>query len=273
MVAVDASCQKRPNRLNQHMDESFKLRAGGMVVVAHPDDETIGASFLLQRQYIQHAVFCTSGAPDSPREWGIFDSKESYAHAREAEALAALAVVSPSIRSTFFRLPDGKLHNTFHSLCRLLFALFREYPPSFVVTHACEGGHPDHDSCALAVTMTARQLGIDCLEMPLYGRNGSRFLRQALRESVPPAALLLPARGETTMKIVMLKQYQTQETVLASFDPTCPESFGEVDEERSVCFLRDAGKYVVSSLKGKHIIEAFERFKKEFGEGERVSGS
>src|SRR5690349_18666236 len=68
---------------------------GILLVVAHPDDEVIGAGGLLQRAARAYIVRITDGAPadgDDARAAG-FPAREAYAAARRREAAAALAMV------------------------------------------------------------------------------------------------------------------------------------------------------------------------------------
>src|SRR5438270_8219336 len=65
-----------------------------LILAAHPDDETIGASLLLARFPQAKVVFLTDGAPHDPRFWSRIakGSREDYAHIRRQEAEKALAV-------------------------------------------------------------------------------------------------------------------------------------------------------------------------------------
>src|SRR5437588_8507523 len=64
-----------------------------LVLAAHPDDETIGASTLLARFPFSTVVFLTDGAPRDEHFWtgGPYQSREEYAARRRVEASQALA--------------------------------------------------------------------------------------------------------------------------------------------------------------------------------------
>ena len=69
------------------------LSGSAVLVAAHPDDEMLGASWLLSRLPDCHIVHVTDGAPRDPalRAPQTPGSREAYARLREKESFAALA--------------------------------------------------------------------------------------------------------------------------------------------------------------------------------------
>src|SRR3978361_1257873 len=65
-----------------------------MIVVAHPDDEVIGAGGWLQRHPAAHVIHVTDGAPrdDADARAAGFADGRSYAEVRRREAAAALSL-------------------------------------------------------------------------------------------------------------------------------------------------------------------------------------
>src|SRR5438132_7039961 len=123
-----------------------------MVLAAHPDDETIGASVLLARLPDSIVIYLTDGAPRDPRFWtgGSYDSREQYAQTRQAEAVHALAhagIAQPRI--CWLRAVDQEAVFEVPRLAAHLAKLLEEFRPDVIVTHPYEGGHPDHDSATL----------------------------------------------------------------------------------------------------------------------------
>src|SRR5436190_3773713 len=122
-----------------------------MIVAAHPDDETLGAASLLQRSARCNLVHLTDGAPRDPalRSATQASSRFAYANARRGELVAALAQTKVAARQlTWLGAIDQEACFALGGLVRRLHALLLETSPSFVVTHAYEGGHPDHDAAA-----------------------------------------------------------------------------------------------------------------------------
>ena len=148
------------------------------VVVAHPDDETIGVGAQLPRMPGVTIVHVTDGAPrrrDAAARQG-FESAEAYAAARRRELEAAMALVGvPPCSLLSLGIADQDAARHMVGLARRLARLFAERNIAVVLTHAYEGGHPDHDADGLrgAVRpsrLAARLIGREPLvvEMPLY---------------------------------------------------------------------------------------------------------
>src|SRR6266700_2779220 len=75
-----------------------KLQLRVLVFVAHPDDETIGASSVMSRVADVSVIFLTDGAPHDPCFWSpdAKGTREDYAQMRWHEATAATALVNIS---------------------------------------------------------------------------------------------------------------------------------------------------------------------------------
>lgn len=127
------------------------------LVVAHPDDEIIAAGASLHLLMNLLLVHVTDGAPrglgDAARAG--FDSPAAYAEARQAELAAALRLARCRAGREALRIPDQEASLHMPVVSRYLAALFRQRGTQVVITHAYEGGHPDHDATALAVHAAA----------------------------------------------------------------------------------------------------------------------
>ena len=211
------------------MIPDFLHRGRILIVAAHPDDETIGAGGqlgLLEDPYIIHV---TGGAPRAT------PSRTRYAAMRRRELEAAM-VLAGIERSRCLELGATDQESSFalSHLTRLLCGRMMEIRPQVVLTHAYEGGHPDHDACAFmvqaAVYMLARR-GIDPprrIEFASY-HNGSP---DSVSGSMKVGAFLPgPPGWKTTLtasaqkkKQRMLECFRSQEHVLKEF-PTDEECF------------------------------------------------
>src|SRR3954462_1207481 len=112
-----------------------------MIVAAHPDDETLGASLLLQRARRCSVVHLTDGAPRDPglRSPTSAITRVGYAHVRRHELMAALAQVKVAARRvTWLGAVDQEACFALTGLVRRLQHRISEARPEFVVTHAYE---------------------------------------------------------------------------------------------------------------------------------------
>ncbi len=200
-----------------------------LVVVAHPDDETIGAGARLRRLRRAHVAFVTDGAPRDGRDARArgFGGPADYARARRSEALAALALAGlPDRETTWLDVPDKDAIGELPALARSLRSLLLRLAPTLVLTHPYEGGHPDHDAAAFAVHAGVRLLagqGVappTILELASYHAASDRSEGVRRLEFLPPLGPVFTdlLNDEDRMcKRQMLACYATQRDVLCDF--------------------------------------------------------
>ena len=143
------------------------ITAPAVAVVAHPDDEVVGFGLrlaALQNLTLAHA---TDGAPEDmgdARRAG-FATREAYAHARAGELDACLAALGAAPRRLALGVQDQTA--VFH-LAEMVAALQEPLAgAALVLTHAYEGGHPDHDACAFAVQLACERLAAEGRPAPV----------------------------------------------------------------------------------------------------------
>lgn len=189
------------------------------VIVAHPDDETIGVGGQLSRFANMSVVHVTDGAPrDHP-------DRTAYARTRRRELETAMAMVGiPAQACISLGLIDQEASLHLASLAERLQAFFEERRIEIVLTHPYEGGHPDHDATAFAVhgaraLMERRAMTPPAIiEMAFYhaGRGGLRTQEFAGARELYAIEVPL-STAAWALKRRMLAAHVSQVEVLAQF--------------------------------------------------------
>lgn len=195
-----------------------------LVLAAHPDDETIGASVLLARFPLCSVAFLTDGAPRDRHLWsaGVIGTREEYAGARREEALRALRCAGLSEgRMVWLGAVDQEAIFEISRLAERLKEAIRDSRPAVVVTHPYEGGHPDHDSAALVAKMAISSFEYDSrpvlLEMTSYHVRDGRCVTGEFLGSASPQLIFEASASDRERKRKMMDEYVSQRLVLENF--------------------------------------------------------
>ena len=224
-----AGISRAHSRIHVQVGNSDALSGRTLVLVAHPDDESVSCGALLQRIAEPIVAIATDGAPRDEFFWGKAGSRRGYARLREQEIYDALALAGVSEivllahnagpRELFV---DQELHRAIPEAIDELAAMIRRYRPDGLVTTAYEGGHPDHDVCSFLAAVLGKQYSLPVWEFPLYHRRPpaamvfQRFLFVSGREEDETVLEIRPE--EMRIKRQMLAAYGSQHPFLGEFD-------------------------------------------------------
>lgn len=131
-----------------------------VVIVAHPDDDVVGAGGLISRLDDVTVLHVTDGIPKNGHspEVGNLRSSES-AHTRRLESRTALALANvPPEQIVELGLSTEQAPLELADLTRRIASFLLQTAPDIVLTNPYEGGDPDHDATAFATHAALRLL-------------------------------------------------------------------------------------------------------------------
>jgi LmbE family N-acetylglucosaminyl deacetylase len=197
-----------------------------LVVVAHPDDETVCLGARLGRFGDAHFIYVTDGAPRNEADSRAhgFATLEAYSNARAVELDCAFrsAGVS-SARRESLGVPDQAAGLHLVELTEHILERLRRYRPEVVFTHPFEGGHPDHDACAFAVHhavgLAREQVRPVIIEGAFYNaRNGTMETGTFLRDPASQFEVCYElSPSEQQRKRELIAWFTTQRETLSGF--------------------------------------------------------
>ncbi|HZE08601.1 MAG TPA: PIG-L family deacetylase [Gemmatimonadaceae bacterium] len=227
-----------------------------LVIVAHPDDEAIGAGGLLADLPDVVVAHVTDGAPRDERyaQSKGFQTREEYARARRREVVNALAHlgITPE-RCRGLGYVDGEASLQMLELVFDVADLIDEVRPDIVLTHPYEGGHSDHDATAFAVHLACGLLRRDKAPAPIvleltsyHNYSGERRVFDFLPFLGSDVRTILLSDHERALKERVYGEFVSQIEVLKRF-PIKIERF------------RTAPRYVFTEAPHEGVLD-YERF-------------
>lgn len=197
------------------------------LVVAHPDDETLALGGTMPDMPGLLIVHVTDGAPRDERDARAhgFADWRAYAAARRVELKAAVALAGVTPRQLHgLDYADQDASNHLVPITRRLAEILTQNRTRTVVTHAYEGGHPDHDAVAFAVHAAAALMArhgtppLRIGEVPLYHEGDHGFAGQRFVDPRPDDVVVSLDAEALARRRSMLACHASQAETLAQFD-------------------------------------------------------
>jgi LmbE family N-acetylglucosaminyl deacetylase len=162
-----------------------------------------------------------------------FANLAEYAFARRAELHAALeAGRAYGVRTEFAGVTDQEACLNFVPPTEHILRLLREDAPVAISTQPHEGGHPDHDAVAFAVSAAGRLIASEgrsplaIIEMTAYRVDGTRLSTGTFLPSECPVTTIELGSADRLRKRRMIDCFTSQHGLLAGF-ATAVERFRE----------------------------------------------
>jgi LmbE family N-acetylglucosaminyl deacetylase len=193
-----------------------------LVLAAHPDDEALGCGALLQCMEQPVVIHATDGAPLNSAFWKHSRTRGGYAALRRAESERALAAIGLR-ESICLGIADQDLYRTLGSAGLRLLDICHTLRPDAILTHAYEGGHPDHDCCSFLASVLSRETGIPAWEFPLYARHDDALCHQVFLQLNGTEVGFSGDAEIQNRKLVMLAAHASQSDVIMNFDPVAEQ--------------------------------------------------
>jgi N-acetylglucosamine malate deacetylase 2 len=218
---------ERTSSLIDQIVSSRPVAVSIVAVVAHPDDETIGMGARLGRLQNLSLVHVTDGSPKNmgrARSLG-FDSAEAYSRVRFNELRDALALLGVRpVRHLMLGFSDGETAMHIAELTEKIEAAIAG--ATAVITHAYEGGHPDHDVCALVTQLACARLAASGgaaprrLEFGGYFSRGGQLVSNCFwPDGAYPASVVRLSWRERRRKRKAMCAFRTQAFILKDMPP------------------------------------------------------
>lgn len=195
------------------------------IVAAHYDDETLGVGGCLGLFPDLTIIHVTDSGHPEPHQWkrvGV-DSQAAYAARRHAEYTAALQAGGWKPTTIDYDVPDQGATSALGAIITRLTADLDGV--GVVLTHAYEGGHPDHDAIAGAVQIACQTLAASGRQAPArvefagyHLEQGKRVVGQFWPDASVPAPVTVPIRWTAfARKHAALDAFVTQRSVVRWF--------------------------------------------------------
>lgn len=154
-----------PNKMiGRNISHINKNNTDVLVFAAHPDDELLGLSSLINKHFLKGekiiVVYVTDGSGRDGESWKKERPiSERNAKVRYQEGILGLSILKiPAKNILCLGFPDGGTHRYLKEMSKDVYMLIKRLSPKQIYVHCIEGGHNDHDLVSLVVKSVCNKL-------------------------------------------------------------------------------------------------------------------
>ena len=173
-----------------------------LYLFAHPDDEIMVLPLLLRSGFENYLIYLTEGHdPKSVRSIEL----------KDAVSTMVSSGISVTVKTTGIEIIDCKSYESLsYDLIELLSSIGKLNGVDELISFSYEGGHPDHDTCAILAHLVANRISIPLIQFSGYRSTGVYKFFRTMRPSEPSDKVSFQRIRACKIMIKLIFSYPSQ---------------------------------------------------------------
>jgi len=173
-----------------------------LYLFAHPDDEIMVLPLLLRSGFENYLIYLTEG--HNPKSIRSIELKG-------AVSAMVSSGINVTVITTGIEIVDCKSYESLsYELLEHLSSIGKLNGVDELVSFSYEGGHPDHDSCAILAHLVAKRISIPLIQFSGYRSAGLYKFFRTMRPSEPSHIVSFPRIRACKIMVNLIFSYPSQ---------------------------------------------------------------